>query len=34
MNTLVPEDLLEKSWLKRVLYSTGMASTLQLSGSV
>ena len=34
MNVLVPEDLLVKSFVKRVLYSTGIASTLQLSGSV
>ena len=34
MNVDEPEDLFEKSWLKRVLYSTGIDSTLQFIGSV
>lgn len=34
INVLVPDDLLVKSLVKRVLYSTGIASILQLSGSV
>lgn len=34
MNVLVPEVFEVKSVVNRVLYSTGMASTLQLSGSV
>ena len=34
INVLVPEVFEVKSVVNRVLYSTGMASTLQLSGSV